>query len=79
MSSAASLWEKVMDWYDALSRSQRDAIDQTLHFIFLGLVPAAIATAAASWGLNHWREFVKQAPIERIADTQVVRIAPASA
>lgn len=57
------------DWYRRLSRRARDAWDQAGHFgMCFGL--AAVGSAAAAWGFMHWREFVKQAPIERIDDTE---------
>jgi len=63
-------WERFRHWWNRLPRGVREPIEQTLHFVFLGLVPAALGTAAAAWALNHWREFYHQAPIERIDDTE---------
>lgn len=56
-------------WYQSLSREGRDRVDQTLH-VALGFVLALIGSAALAWGFFHWREFVQQAPIERIEDTR---------
>jgi hypothetical protein len=56
------------DWYDGLTRRQRDAIDQTLHFaagFWLGL----IFPGWVSWAICHDREFRIQLPIQRIDDT----------
>lgn len=56
-------------WYDSLSRENRDRIDQFLHFTLMGLLPSALLSAAPSFAYMWHREFVKQAPIERIDDT----------
>lgn len=60
----------VVEWYeDRLDRGGRDLVDQTLHVLGWGLL-AAVGTAAAAWAVAHHREFVRQAPIERIDDTE---------
>lgn len=58
-----------LDWYDDLPREKRNAIDQTLH-VFAGFFLGFFLPGWASWAICHYREFVKQAPIERIADTE---------
>ena len=53
-------------WYAALSREERDRVDQALHVaggVLMGLV---FADRLFVW----WREFVAQAPIERLEDTK---------
>ena len=57
------------DWYQALSRQNRDRIDQFLHFLLMGLLPSMVLSAAPSFAYMWHREFVAQAPIERIDDT----------
>lgn len=61
--------DRFFEWYDGLTRRQRDAIDQTGHFL-LGLVFASLGSAALAWAFFHRREFLEQAPIERIHDTE---------
>jgi hypothetical protein len=63
------LHDGIIDWYDGLSRAGRDRIDQTLHFLAAFGI-ASLGTAAGAWEWAHRREFVEQAPIERIGDTQ---------
>lgn len=63
------LHDAPLDWYDGLSRTGRDRVDQTLHFL-AGFGIASVGTAAAAWEWAHRREFIEQAPIERIGDTE---------
>jgi hypothetical protein len=56
-------------WYDELSRKNRDRVDQTLHFLLMGFIPSIFLTAAPSFAYAWNREFIEQAPIERIEDT----------
>lgn len=57
------------DWYDRLSHSGKDTVDQALHFL-MGFALALVGTAAAAWAVFHWREFFEQAPIQRVYDTE---------
>jgi hypothetical protein len=59
----------MLDWYEGLDRAGRDAVDQTLH-AGAGFGIAALGSSWAAWAWAHRREFVVQAPIERIEDTQ---------
>ncbi len=64
------VFQRADDWYeDHLDRRGRDAVDQCLHLAGWFLI-ACLGTAAAAWAVAHWREFVSQAPIERIDDTE---------
>jgi hypothetical protein len=56
-------------WYDDMSRKNRDRVDQALHFVVIGFLPSILVTAAPSFAYVWWREFVHQAPIDRIDDT----------
>lgn len=74
LSSAEDLFERaawaVQDWYEEkLDRRGRDRVDQTLHVVGWFLL-AAVGSAALAWAVAHHREFVRQAPIERIDDTE---------
>lgn len=69
MSRVEKFFGFFLDVYEDLSRTQRDIVDQTLHFL-AGLAIATVGTAAAAWAWSHHREFVQQAPIERIYDTE---------
>ena len=57
------------EWYDRLSHAGKDAVDQALHFL-MGLGISSVGSAAAAWAFFHWREFVEQAPIQRVYDTE---------
>jgi hypothetical protein len=61
--------DKDPEWYDNLSRKNRDRVDQAAHFVVFGFLPSCFLSAAPSFAFMWWREFVKQAPIERIDDT----------
>ena len=61
--------DKDPEWYDKLSRKNRDRVDQALHFVLMGFLPSLVLSAAPSFAYMWHREFVKQAPIERIDDT----------
>lgn len=56
-------------WYEALPDWAQEAVDQAAH-VAMGFGLAAVGTAAAAWAFFHWREFVQQAPIERVYDTE---------
>jgi adenylosuccinate lyase len=53
-------------WYQRLPRGARDGIDQTLHFLGGFALALVFGDRLFAW----WREFVGQAPIERIEDTR---------
>lgn len=63
------LHDAPVEWYEGLSRAGRDRVDQTLH-VLAGFGIASLGSAAAAWEWAHRREFIEQAPIERIWDTQ---------
>lgn len=65
----SGLHDGIVGWYDGLSRAGRDRVDQTLH-VLAGFGIASLGTAAAAWEWAHRREFIEQAPIERVGDTQ---------
>ena len=56
-------------WYKKLSRENRDRVDQAAHLVVMGFLPSCLLSAAPSFAFMWHREFVKQAPIERIDDT----------
>lgn len=65
----SKLSRKLHNWYDNLDRDERDVVDQILHFL-AGFGIASVGSTAAAWEWAHRREFIHQAPIERINDTQ---------
>lgn len=56
-------------WYQKLSKEEQERIDQTAHF-FMGFFLSAAASPVAAWWLFHVREFIWQAPVERVNDTE---------
>ena len=56
-------------WYQDLSRKNRDRVDQALHFTVMGFLPSCLLSAAPSFAYVWDREFVAQLPIKRIEDT----------
>lgn len=60
---------RLLAWYDSLSDAGRDCIDQTLHTA-AGFGLGLVLPSWASWAICHHREFVQQAPIERIEDLE---------
>lgn len=63
------MMDVLLDWYEALSRENRDRVDQALHFLAAFVIACAVS-AAGAWSWAHNREFFAQAPIERIEDTE---------
>lgn len=59
----------VRSWYDRLDRAERDYVDQAGHFT-LGFILGFFLPGWVSWAICHHREFVRQAPIQRIDDTE---------
>jgi hypothetical protein len=51
-------------WFQALSKPVQEVIEQTLH-VLMGVGLGLTCTVLVVW----WREFVQQAPIERLEDT----------
>lgn len=58
-----------LDWYEGLTHDGKNRVDQALHAL-AGFGLAAVGSAALAWHWAHHREFVEQAPIERVWDTE---------